>query len=98
MSTTPATGTYLVTFSGEVDMTTNDTGNIGIYLGGTLINHTERSHVVTAPFVGANPTWASYTQALITAGGSQTVDVRYSVVGTATITITERSLILLRVS
>lgn len=98
MSITPAAGTYFTQFSATLGLTPNDQANMSLFVGGSQILHTERVHIVIGVGSGARPTWATNTQAIITANGSQTIDVRTRVIGSATVTILSRSLVLMKLS
>lgn len=90
MTTTPAAGTYMVTFSctGNGDKKNKDY-KIGIFNNGSLITHTERilsSHHKDKVNL--------HTHATITVTGSEAIDVRYK---TSKFTMYERSLILTKI-
>lgn len=98
MSATPESGTYLVSFSCWGNGTnTAQEKRISIYSDGSIVNHSVRQadgdmgngqRQYDIPF---------HSQALLTVNGSQTIEARFST-STGTFRITERSLILLRVT
>lgn len=92
MTSTPASGTYLVTFSSSgAGSSNNGSYQWSIYVAGTLVTHTER-------LMGAasgTRNGVLHTHTIATVNGSQTIDVRY-LASTGTFTVRERSLILIK--
>jgi len=98
MTTTPASGTYLVSFSSSGNSSSGGADvNYAIYSGGTIIQHTERN----VNYGGGGPTSgydvSLYTQAVTTVNGSQVIEVQYKT-NAGTMSIHERSMILLKLS
>lgn len=98
MTTTPASGKYLVTFSSSGS--TNNGGNdcdYAIHIDGDIVSHSRRSFA----YMGAAHTndyiVAMHTQAVITVNGSQAINVKYQI-SNGTFTLLERSMILLKLS
>lgn len=94
MTLTPAAGTYLVWFTGDIATSTNGTvATMSVYSGGTLATSSER------PFSrGAQAVTASFDAvARVTVNGAQAIEGRWRVTG-GTGTNTRRSLAILRVS
>ena len=94
MTVTPAAGTYKVDFSasGNID-TAGALGNYALFVGGTIVAHTERDH--SYPGTTTEVDRSLHTQAIVTPNGAEAVDVRYQTTD-GTYTVHERSLILLR--
>lgn len=92
MTTTPAAGTYLVSFDSTVfNSKNNKTMTISIYSGGTQVAASVRqiTTATTASHIG--------TQAIVTVNGAQAVDVRWHV-SANTGTVNQRALTLIRVA
>ena len=98
--TTPAAGTYYVSFSASGHgNSTNGSYFYSIYLGGAQVTHTQRLHLETAGNAASSLTAAFHTQGVLTVNGAQDIDVRVRIsVGAGTMTIYERSLTILRVA
>ena len=93
MTSTPAAGTYMVTFSAtaynsnaNIDMT------IGIHKAGTLVASSVRLENGNA----SNKRFTCHTQALVTVNGSQAIEVKYKTASN-TFYMLERSMILVKV-
>ena len=98
MTTTPASGTYFVSFSTTAAVFSKDVAAIfAIHKAGTIISHSAREthnisgHVHTIDI-------GIHTQAIITVNGSEAIDIRYKNSDSSTTVEThERSMILLKV-
>lgn len=96
MTLTPPAGTYFATFSSSVLLNASGEGlDYGLYVGGALQAHTQRSTLVTDTFGTPTDEQAMHTQGIFTVNGSQAIDVRV-ITETGTATIHQRSLILIR--
>lgn len=94
LSRTPAAGTYLVLVNTDGDFDTNNrVSTVSIYSGGAQVSSTERarSHYDQTQQQGLS------TQGIVTVNGSQAVEAHVRVSG-GNITITNKSMILLRTS
>lgn len=80
MTTSLTDGTYLVTFSGYMDVGTNDFGELAIFIDGTEVGSTDgytyRRFGTNSNGQGTSSDMSIHTQALITISGIQTVDIR----------------------
>jgi hypothetical protein len=98
MTITPAAGDYLAIFSasGGIDVN-NRLGNYALYNNAVQVAHTERDKAEAAGQQNA-----MHTTAIVTMAGGQALDVRYQVDNpggpTATFTVHERSLTLIKMS
>jgi len=98
MTSTPAAGTYLVTFSasGSNSAGTSDS-TYAIHVGAAVVQRSERN----IAWGGGNATndfeTALHSQAIVTVNGAEVIDVRYKVT-TGTFTVHERNMILLRLA
>lgn len=96
MTLTPPAGTYFATFSSSVLLNSSGEGlDYGIYVGGSLQTHTQRSSAAADSFGTPTDDQALHTQGIFTVNGSQAIDVRV-ISETGTATIHQRSLILIR--
>jgi len=97
MTNTPAAGNYIVLFSssGKGDAT-NQQIEYAIHVGGTeqVSSHRFLNYLITNALKDLRITF--FTQARVTVNGSQAIDVQYRT-NTGTITIYERSLIIIQV-
>jgi chitodextrinase len=93
MPYTPAAGKWLVVFTGEC---TSDSANsivsFKIYKGGTAIEHSGREQQVKS----ANQYNSVGTSALLTASGSEQIDVRLKADGSSTATFKNRAILFIR--
>lgn len=96
MSTTPAAGTYMVTYSGSVATTLDSTGEVALAVGGTAVTHTVRPVGVVASRGTADATQTVHTQDVLTFTGAETLTVVHRATA-GTITSGNRSLILVKV-
>lgn len=95
MTTTPAAGTYTAFFSTSGEVSANNADVLyAIFEAGTIVQHTEREFDQHAT---ANEPVPWQTQAKVTVNGAQAIDVRF-LTSSGTVTVHERSLILLKVS
>lgn len=96
MTVTPAAGTYFVTFSSSVLLNASGEGlDYGLYVGGVLRTHTQRSSAAADSFGTPTDEQSLHTQGIFTVNGSQAIDARV-ISETGTATIHQRSLILIR--
>ena len=98
MTTTPAAGTYLVTFSSSCQLSA--TGNLAqyaLFVGGTIVTHSERDAFSNGGGQVNGVNVAMHTQAIVTVNGAQTVEAQ-ALTGGGTFTIHEKSLILLKIA
>lgn len=96
LTTTPAAGTYLVMVSMEWVKTAGgspQTSTASLYLAGSPIANTPRSQTYTANAQFQN----CKLQTIVAVNGSQAIDVRVNITGGTTLSVNERSLIVLRV-
>lgn len=105
MTHTPEAGTYLAFWSGQVDVTnTSGQGEVAIFVNGVqqtaLTHQTQIVVTVVLGVLGA----ASITEGgsnitgIVTANGTDVVDVRFRSVDGRTITLSNRSFVLIRVA
>lgn len=98
MSTTPAAGTYIVTFSASGKGNSDDQEmQVCIYAGGSAQTHSERDYGFEADANNNDRRFSIHTQALITVNGGQAIEARYKT-NTGTFNMYERSLTLLKVA
>jgi len=101
MTSTPAAGTYFVTFSSSIQGTAAGQDlNIALFHDGSIVAHTERDADFDSE-VGASEDlhYPVQTQAVLTVDGSQVVEVKQkSSEGLANMAVFERSLTLLKLS
>jgi hypothetical protein len=97
MTTTPAAGTYFVRVSGQFSIPSGgtNTATIQIAVGGAIVTDSPRTMGNTS---GANAAVLSNgTETIVTVNGAQAVEM-WAARSAATTTVTNRSLILLRIS
>lgn len=98
MTTTPAAGTYYITFSssGQSSVTSDVNINYWVQVGATVITDSTREWGDSDNGIYR----ALYTHTIITVNGSQAVTIRFQRVvgGTFTFTTNQRSMMLLRIS
>ena len=98
MTTTPASGTYLVSFSSSGNSSsTGSNVNYALFNNGTIIQHTERNFNYGGGGHTNGYDAALHTQAVTTVNGSQAIEVQYKT-SSGTMNIHERSMILLKLS
>lgn len=90
MGITPVAGTYLVSFSAQVQPSLS-AGQITLYADGVEIPHARRE-------VALLDGQSAETQALVSVNGAQAIEARYRNPGAGDIDVFERSLIILRVN
>ena len=98
MTNTPAAGTYWVSFSSSCQLSA--TGNLAqyaIFVGGTIVAHSERNAYENGGGQVNGVNTAMHTQAVITPNGSQAVEIRALTAG-GTLTIHERSMFLIKLA
>lgn len=99
MTSTPAAGVYFVTFSCDSNLVDESTtGNIAIFQGGTIIQHTHRDLQIMTLADLNDAHFALQTQVVVTLDGSTTLDVRFSQSGPEPFEIEDRSFILIKLS
>ena len=97
MSLTPASGTYLVHFSTSASISgANKNANFAIFNDGAITTDAEREYSTEGGHT-TNVIVPVHVHSIETANGSQAIEVRYKTSG-ATLSVHERSLILLKVS
>ena len=99
MTITPAAGTYLVMFSSSSEMDSDDEGEVAIFVNNSQVGHSTREVRINGAgliAVVADGSFPTHTQHIATVNGSQAIDVRAREI-TGTMTIGERSLILLKI-
>lgn len=100
MTITPAAGTYLVMFSGSMNLNAaGSTGSMSLYVAGAQITHTVRNSSVFdgGALSATSATGAIALQHIATVTGSQVVQIEWSV-SSGTATCGPRTLTLLRLS
>jgi hypothetical protein len=98
MTTTPASGTYMVTFSASGSgSSTRNIMEYSIFKANTIIQHSHRWLNRSVGFYTSGNDSALHSQAIVTVNGSQVIDVRYRT-NKGTFTVEERSLILIKLS
>ncbi len=98
MTTTPASGTYLVTFSSSGSLgLSSDNAQYAIYSDGSIIVHSERKFGWGGGGHTNDFESALHTQAVVTVNGAQAIEVMYSS-GSGTFLVHERSMILLKLA
>lgn len=93
MTLTPPSGDYLATFSMQMQFNTTPTNNIlriAIYVGGTIVDHSERQYQGTSSL--NDMYFGLTTSAYISPNGSQVVEVRYYITTGASFDATKREL------
>lgn len=99
MTSTPASGTYFVSFSTSGSHSSKDSDACyAIYSAGSKVVHSERNFAWSGGADTKNFNTSMYTQAVVTVNGSQAIDVRYHNGGSGTFTIYERSMTLLKIA
>lgn len=97
MTSTPAAGNYVATFSASGYGTNNAQHMIyGIHVNGVLVGHSEREMDFASGVQGNGLHETMHSQAYVTVNGSETIDVKY-ITGSGTFYVGERSLILVKV-
>jgi hypothetical protein len=87
MTSTPSAGTYVVMFSSTLSVSSaSAVVTYGVYVGGSLITHSERSYRGATSAISA-----IYSQAKVTVNGSQAVEIRYKT-STGTVTVNARNM------
>lgn len=98
MNSTPAAGTYMVTFTASGKGSADDQEmQICLYKNGSSIAHTERDYGFEADASNNDRRFSIHTQALVTVNGSQAIEARYKT-NTGTFSIYERSMVLIKVA
>lgn len=98
MSTTPAAGTYFVTFSTSGRGNRNSSSyNCAIFKNGSIQQHTERVHSEAAGSHANEFGSSIYTQDVITVTGSDLIEIKFKA-SAGTFYIHERNMILLKLS
>lgn len=99
MTVTPAAGTYTVLFSSMAEGDTNNrTYRYGVFKNGTIVTGSYRD-IKTTNNAQRAFSHSICTEAVVTANGTDTIDIRYSVnVAAATFTVYERSMTLTRLA
>lgn len=97
MTTTPASGTYQVTFSssakgsdGTADM------YYAIHKAGTIVQHTERRLYMNGGVQTDDIVMAVHSQAFVTVNGSETIQLKYKT-SSGVFTVYDRNLLLLKI-
>jgi len=99
MTTTPASGTYMVSFSASGTLTNSSSdAQYAIYSAGSKVTHAERNIGWGGATHANNFEIALHTQAVLIVNGSQAIDVRYHNGGSGTFKINARSMILIKLS
>ncbi|MEO8149674.1 MAG: hypothetical protein ABI723_18695 [Bacteroidia bacterium] len=98
MTSTPAAGTYMVTFSASARGTNTDQQmQVSLYSAGTLITHTQRSYGYNTNVGNLTKRFNISTQALITVNGAQAIEARYKT-NVGTFNVDERSMIVIKIT
>ena len=98
MQTTPAAGTYLLSFNCNASIGNDTSGDIAVFVGGTEQTiFTRRVAIDAAGFIGAVASMETVfsTISFITVNGSQQVDIRFRENGGGTLGVSERVLTLI---
>lgn len=105
MTLTPIAGTYLIMFSADIETgSVNGRGELQLFNGGTAVAGTNRElELEVALLLGLIGTariraGASCFFGIVTANGTNAIDVRYRSVDGQTITIKSRAMIAIRVA
>ncbi len=100
MSLTPASGTYLVWFTGENRHSSeNNITDTAIYSGGTLVAESEREYKENDTDPGGSGSWQSFASgAKVTVNGSEAIEGRYRESGSGTAYLRCRQLMILKVA
>jgi hypothetical protein len=78
MTITPAAGDYLVAFTGFLDAgATAKTYEFSLYVGGAIVQHTERACDIEGSIAAAGVSVGVATHAHVSVNGSQAIEVRY---------------------
>lgn len=98
MTTTPAAGTYMVSFSGQGSGTNNDQEmQIAIYVDGSKQGYTERDYGFDSNPTNNSGGFSMHTEAIVAVDGTDAIEVRYNT-DSGTFNVSKRSMILLKVS
>lgn len=104
MTLTPASGIYIIVFSGSVETTgTNTQAEIALFKNSTEIAETNRTVRNTAALLGIvtlstnNGSWPAMTFAKVTASGTDVFTMRYRHVSGGSITINQRNFLAVKV-
>lgn len=95
ITTTPAAGTYLALFSCTAALSTDSSGDISLHVAAVEQTATTRAIQVNTGTVNTNMTTTLAFMHIVSVNGSQVVDVRFRENGAATMTVTQRELILI---
>ena len=98
MVTTPDAGTYFTTFSTTIQGTdAAQQMQVALFHDGSIVQHSDRSADHASGAQGDDLHYPLHTQAILTVDGSQAIEARHQT-DTGTLTVYERSLILLKLS
>lgn len=98
MTSTPAAGTYLVTFSASASGTAdNQQIQTAMYVGGSVQTYTERDFGFESNTANNTNRISIQSEAIVSVNGSQAIEMRYKT-NTGTCNVNERSMILLKIS
>lgn len=101
MTTTPAAGTYLLSYNCNAGLASDTSADIAVFVGGTEQTiFTRRLSINATGLVGATADFEVVfsTISFVTVNGSQVVDIRFRENGSGTLTVTERVLTLIPAS
>jgi hypothetical protein len=98
MTATPASGVYVVTFSGSGNVASGgDDAVYALYSAGSIVQHSERNLSWNGGAHANALEMAMYTQAVVTVNGSQVIEMRYKTTSGSAFTVHGRSMILVKV-
>jgi hypothetical protein len=99
MTTTPASGTYVVLFSTSLAHSSGSSdATYAVHKAGTIITNSKRHQGLSGGQHSGGFVCSANTQAVITVNGSEAIDVRWNNGGSGTFTCYDRSIILLKIS
>ncbi|MEO8149675.1 MAG: hypothetical protein ABI723_18700 [Bacteroidia bacterium] len=98
MTSTPAAGTYRVTFSASGRGTNTDQQmQVSLYSAGAIVTYTQRSYGYNTNAGNLTKRFDINTQALITVNGAQAIEARFKT-NVGTFNVDERSMILIKIT
>lgn len=98
MTTTPPAGTYMISFSGLGSGTNDDQQmQVAIYVDGSPQSYSERDYGYDSNSTNNSGRFSMHSEAVATVDGTESIEVRYKT-NSGTFNVTNRSLILLKVS
>lgn len=98
MTTTPAAGTYLVFFSSDASLSGETNGDVSMHIAGVEQTVTTRNIGITNNFGTSTLSSTLSFMTVATVNGSQVLDIRFRENGGSTLTIGNRSLVIIPIA